>query len=488
MLRIFKESPPPELLAAFADETGQPDMNAYYASLGQRGAGIDWPQVENWVRASVPRQKLMQMVTAGVSVSEAEVRQLYREQTARFVAEYIGQELTEVAQDYQPTEEEILTHYADHPGDYWQGPQASARVVRWAVEPAPSDHQEVRELALEIKAEIESGERTFAEAARLYSEDGSAEAGGDLGTFDRNRMVAPFTEAAFSLPVGQISEPVETQFGYHLIEVLEQEEEDGELARVKARHILLKVTPSDATRDAIFERATQLRERLTEQNFLTVAGQDTTADVLEPRPFFEGRDIPGVRQSAAGTRWAFDADAGEISPVFQTDEAVYIVMAEGVTEAGPQPLDQVRGQVELALKRERQAEAARQNLQPALDRIRAGEAMAAVAADLELTHGVTDTLGVDGNIADVGYRTAFNLVALEAPVGELVPAVTTPRGVFALRVQWRSDFDEQQYAARADALRARLLQEQQALALEAWFEERIAAAQIRDFRDDLRAM
>jgi len=486
VLRIFKESPPPEILAAFTDETGQPDLQAYYAALGNPDSGINWAQVESWVRTSIPRQKLVQMITAGVSVSEDEVREIYERQTGRFVAEYMGAALADLLPDWEPTDAEIQAHYEAHPGDYWQAPQATARVVAWEVAPAPSDYEEVRDLALEIKREIESGERTFAEAAAIYSEDGSAESGGDLGTFDRNRMVAPFTEVAFSLPVGQISDPVQTQFGYHLIEVLGQEEEDGEVARVHARHILLRVTPSEATRDAVYEHAADFRERVTEQNFLTLADQDTTAEVLTPRPFFEGRDIPGLRQSAAGGHFVFRAEPGEISPLMYTDDHVYVVMAEGVSPAGPQPLERVRNQVALTLKRERQTEAARQLLAPAAARVEAGEEMAAVAEELGLVHAVTDTVGAEANIPDVGFRTAFNLVALETPVGEFVPEVATNRGVFAMRVLWRSQFDQEEFDALRDRIRAQLLQERQALALEAWFEQKLAEADVRDLRDARR--
>jgi peptidyl-prolyl cis-trans isomerase D len=489
VLRIFKENPPPELLQMFADENGQPDMQAYYAALGNPDSGIDWAEVEAWVRRTIPRQKLIQMITAGVSVSETEVRELYERQTQRFVAEYVGVELKSLLEDHEPSEQEIQAYYEAHPGDYWQAEQATVRAVAWELAPAPSDYDEVRQLALEIKNEIESGERTFEDAAAVYSEDGTADAGGDLGTFDRNRMVEPFTEVAFSLPVGEISDPVETQFGYHLIEVLEQEtDEEGEVARVHARHILLRITPSEATRDAVFEHAEDFRARVTAENFLTLAEQDTTAEVLDPRPFAEGRDIPGLRQSAAGGRFAFLAEPGEISPVLSTDDHVYIVMAEGIEPAGPQPLEDVRGQVELAVKREKQTEEARRQLSPAVGRIQLGEAMDEVAEDLGLVHGVTDTVGADGNVPQVGFRTAFNLAALETPAGELVPEVATNQGVYALEVLWRSEFDADQYAARRQMLRQRLLQQRQAEVLEAWFQEKIAAAEVEDRRVERRLL
>ena len=87
----------------------------------------------------------------------------------------------------------------------------------------PYSDAEARALANELRSRILAGE-DFAAVARAYSYDtGSAANGGDLGWFGKGRMVVAFEEAAFSLPIGQVSEPVRTDFGYHLIEVLEKD-------------------------------------------------------------------------------------------------------------------------------------------------------------------------------------------------------------------------------------------------------------------------
>lgn len=70
--------------------------------------------------------------------------------------------------------------------------------------------------AVELKTKIAGGE-SFAQLAAAHSRCPSGKSGGNLGTFGRGQMVAPFEQATFNLPVGEVSEPVQTQFGWHLI-------------------------------------------------------------------------------------------------------------------------------------------------------------------------------------------------------------------------------------------------------------------------------
>lgn len=71
--------------------------------------------------------------------------------------------------------------------------------------------------AVKIKKEIESGKISFEDAAREYSLCPSGQNGGDLGYFNRKQMVQQFSDTAFDLKVGQISDPVGTKFGWHII-------------------------------------------------------------------------------------------------------------------------------------------------------------------------------------------------------------------------------------------------------------------------------
>jgi peptidyl-prolyl cis-trans isomerase D len=478
---IFKRNPPPEILQAYVDSTGMPNMNAYYADLNNPAR--DWSRMEEYVRYLVPRQKLESMLTAGVVVGEDEVREAYGQQFGRAVVEYMGVPFDAVKDAWEPSDAEVKKYYDEHPGDFQRAAEAQCKVAAWRRVASPVDYDEVRKLAADVKAEIVSGQRTFADAAAVYSEDGTAQNGGDLGVFDRTRMAAPFTEAAFSLPINQVSDPVQTPFGFHLIEVLERIEENGQVTKVHARHILFKVTPGEETRTALFDRAEAFRSAATAVNFEAQVAADTSCTLLSPRSFAEGRDIPNLRESAAGSAFCFRAKAGEISPVLSTNDAVYVVLAGGVTPAGTQPLETAQGQIKMNLKEQRQREAAQARLLPLVARVQSGQPMAEVATGAGLKHGVSDTLTINANTADIGYSPAFTQLALQSPAGTLVPHVSTSAGVFAFRVLWTLPFNQQQYSALRDRIYVSLLSRKQQAAMEAWYDEKVKAADVKDLRD-----
>ena len=130
--------------------------------------------------------------------------------------------------DVDITEEEIQKYYEDNSEMFKSEETASAKHIL----------VDTLEQMQEIKTEITNG-MSFEEAAQKYSKCPSAAQGGSLGSFTRGRMVPEFEKAAFELEVGEISEPVKTQFGYHLIQLDEKSLEEAKSLE-ESKHMIVK--------------------------------------------------------------------------------------------------------------------------------------------------------------------------------------------------------------------------------------------------------
>lgn len=132
-----------------------------------------------------------------------------------------------------------------------QGPGQEVRarhvLLRFPDDAKPAQRDSVKQLAEQIRTRAAGGE-DFAQLARQYSADGSAQQGGDLGWFGRGRMVAPFEEAAFKLAPGQISPVVESPFGLHVIKVEEKRSQEMGAQKEGFRRYMVQRAQQDATK------------------------------------------------------------------------------------------------------------------------------------------------------------------------------------------------------------------------------------------------
>lgn len=486
VLDLLTTNPPAEILTPYRDENGQLDMNRYYADL--QNPENDWSQIEDYVRRTMlPRQKLTEQIAGGAVVSEEEVRREYVRQAGLAMAEYIGVAFGDISDGYNPTDAEISAWYAAHPDDYRHDGLAVCKVVRFAKAASSADEKEVLDSLTEVRRDILSGKTDFAAAAAQFSDDtGSGSRGGDLGTFDRNRMVPEFTSAAFGLPVGQISEPVRTKFGYHLIEVVAQQTDAaGAVSQITARHILQHVTPGPQTLDLISEAANGFRGRVNAGSFAATAEAEAH-ELLTPAPVLRGRDIPGLAMSVMGTNWLFSAVPGAISPVFENDDCYYVLSAERVEPAGVRSLDEVRSQVMLALRKQHNGQVARQRLAPALAAVKAGAALSQAASEFGLKYAVTDTFSYNSNVADVGYGTDFNKEIIEGLVGRPTAEIETARGVYVGKPLWIKPIDETDFALRRAGIQQALLARAQGEIVQKWLQELKDQAKVEDRRAMMR--
>lgn len=129
---------------------------------------------------------------------------------------YTKQYMTDIEEEDPATEADIEKYYDEHKDEFTSPAQVKASHILVA----DAEHTEAGKTSIEaIKTKIEKGEATFAEMAKENNTDSTKETGGDLGWFGEGQMVEEFEKAAFALKKGEMSDVVETEFGYHLIEV-----------------------------------------------------------------------------------------------------------------------------------------------------------------------------------------------------------------------------------------------------------------------------
>lgn len=135
-----------------------------------------------------------------------------------------------------PSPQDVKEYYSSIPSDSLQYYNSEVQLAQIVIVPKITREikRTIKAKAEKVRAELMSKESSFSTQAILYSDDpGSGSNGGELGFIRHGEMVPEFEQAAFSLPVGQISDIIETKFGFHILEVMEKKAD-----RVKVRHIL----------------------------------------------------------------------------------------------------------------------------------------------------------------------------------------------------------------------------------------------------------
>jgi peptidyl-prolyl cis-trans isomerase D len=358
----IRSSPPQDLMAYSMFQTdGKFDPEKYQAWLASAEGQSVVPLLEQRYRDQILRGKLFQRVIADVTISDAALWQRYRDEKemVRVGIVIIDPRLAIGDSGIRVTPQEVEKYYQDHKKDFERKPEAFVSYLSIPREPNPADTSAARERAAKLRAEILAG-APFAEVARRESADTiSGKDGGELGEMPLSRVDSAFAAAVRALPLGTTSEPVLSQFGFHLIQV-ESRKDDT----FKARHILIPVEVTGAHRDALDQRADTL-ERLASER-LEPTALDTAAAAMKLRmgkagPLTQGLiiSLPEVGSVPDVSVWAFQANEGEQSPVIEAQRSYVVFRLDSLHEGGIPQLPAIRGEVEDRVRLEKKIEAAR---------------------------------------------------------------------------------------------------------------------------------
>ena len=228
------------------------------------------------------------------------------------------------------TDTEVKTYFESHRDSLGKKPeQLRLAHILIAFEP---DSMQVRRAKLKadsLRQAISKGE-SFESIAQRFSDDPSARVGGDLGTFSRGAMVSEFEATAFALKPMEISQPIRTRFGYHIIQVLEHYPATDSLEeRVHARHVMVQAKPTDADEERARKKAFAVREELIKGADFAAAARKYSADtatkdsggVLGEIPV---PNLPGnLREPLSGLA------VGEVSVPFKREAGYHIFKVLG---------------------------------------------------------------------------------------------------------------------------------------------------------------
>jgi peptidyl-prolyl cis-trans isomerase D len=198
-----------------------------------------------------------------------------------------------------------------------------------------------------LKNLVENGAR-FEDLARIHGSDGTAAKGGDLGWFEFPDMVAPFSDSCFFAEKGDIKTAT-TQFGVHLIKVTDQSKKNK---KVQIGILERKVEPSSKTYQYIYQRASQfagINNNL--EKFETAVDEETDLTKKVANNLGENdKRIAGLESPRAMIRWAYQAEEGDVSQVFEFGDKFVIAAVSEVREKGYTPIDKIESEITIAVK------------------------------------------------------------------------------------------------------------------------------------------
>jgi peptidyl-prolyl cis-trans isomerase D len=360
---------------------------------------------------------------------------------------------------------EIEKYYTAHAAEFQQPEQARARHI--LIRPKREDAtgwNEALTRAQDVHAKAVAAGADFAALARQYSEDpGSKESGGDLGWFARGRMVKEFEDAVFALKPGEVSGPVKSQFGYHVIR-LEERKAASTRPLVEVRDIIRdKLVEGQADSEGS-RRATALRGKIdagklaSDEQWRALADDVITSNVT---PFFsQGDVIPGLGRDPELIAEVMAAKESAVGGPRRSARGWIVYRVAKVRPAGTSTFDDAKEEARDGARRVKALEQLRQSL----DAKRAALAASPLAQHAAALGGTAQTVTEHrrgAQITGVGSSKPLDDAVFATAVGSLTPAaIVADRGVAVAKVTAKKVADMQAFAREKDTLRTTMVNDE----------------------------
>ena len=371
---------------------------------------------------------------------------------------------------------EIQDYYDTNPAEFKTAKTVEARHILIKLDPdaSPEIVAEKKEKALDVMKMARKDAADFAELARKYSEGPSKKDGGYLGSFKKEEMVKPFADKAFAMNAGDISEPVKTRFGWHIIKI-EKIKDASTRSFEEAKLEIGKKLAAKQAQNIAYDEAEALYDAFFEGDDFVETARTKNMNVLTAE--FSGKGPENVVPTPAKfASAAFALEPLEISNPMDFGNGYYILQLVNKIPSRIPSFDTVKDRVRGDLQKEKKASRARSDAETLLGAIKGGQSMAVAGKAFSVTPLNTGFFKRSGVIPRIGSapeiaRAAFLLTA-KKPLADKV--LKSADSYYVIQQKQRKSPAADAFEKEKKEIKTRLLQQKRNDVFKAWL------AQVKD--------
>jgi len=371
------------------------------------------------------------------------------------------------------SEDDIQDYYESNPEKFKSPKTVEARHILIKLGPdANAEEVESARQRIETVLEMAKEGRDFAELAKQYSEGPTKTQGGNLGAFRREAMVKPFADKAFSMKAGEISEPVRTRFGWHIIKV-EKVNPEKTLTLSEAEGDILKNLKADFSKNLAYDEAEAVYDESFEGRNLDVIAEERNLKILTTEYFSQKNPPAEIKANPRFTSFAFSLPTNEISDVQDFGDGYYLIEVIDQVPAQISELETVEAKVKKDLVKEKQDTKARDEAQAFLAELKNGETFATLGEKFKLAPKKTGFFKRNDSIPTIGSERDLARIAFRLSDNNKLPeeVIKGQKGYFVISFRERQKPSLEGFEKEKTEIKERLLQQKTLKTFDAWLKQ-----------------